>query len=404
MRIAYLMNEYPAPSLAFVRREIHALEGLGARVTRYAARTWKGDLVDPADREEAKRTRILTQAGILAIARTAFCVAVVRPAHFMRALSLALRTGWRSRRGVIVHLAYLAEATLLLRWTREEGAEHVHAHFGRNGATIAMLCRALGGPSFSFAVHGPEEFDDPNGFGLSEKIERARFVVAISSFSRGQLFRWCDHHHWTKIHIVHCGVGREFLEARRPPLPSQARMLCIGRLVEQKGQLLLIEAMAELARKGIDLELRLIGDGPLRKPIEDLVLIHRLEGRVHLLGWAGEEGVRRELAAARIMVLPSLAEGLPVVIMEALALGRPVISTYTAGIPELVEPGVTGWLVPPGSAPLLASAMRSALEAPLDQLAEMGRIGAERVKASHDARTEAKRLLDLFSLAERQEV
>src|SRR5262249_54024835 len=161
----------------------------------------------------------------------------------------------------------------------------------------AMLAHALGGAPFSFTVHGPEEFDLPRDLALDWKIERAQFVVAISSFGRSQLFRWCGAKHWPKIQVVHCGVDESFLRADPKPIPDAPRLVCVGRLCEQKGQLLLIEAAAELAKAGVPFELVLAGDGPLRLPIEAAIERHALQKHVRITGWIGGDQVRRELEA-----------------------------------------------------------------------------------------------------------
>jgi glycosyltransferase involved in cell wall biosynthesis len=293
-------------------------------------------------------------------------------------------------------LIYLAEACVLVRWFEQEQVEHVHAHFGTNSAAVAALCRELGGPTYSFTVHGPDEFDRPEQLKLGEKIARASFAVAISQYTRSQLFRWCGHEHWGKIHVVHCGVDDTYLGADAAPLSAENRFVSVGRLSEQKGQLLLVEAAGRLALEELDFQIVLVGDGPMRGQIEAAVARLGLEGRVKLLGWRSGAEVRREIESSKAMVLPSFAEGLPVVIMESLALGRPVISTYIAGIPELVEDGVTGWLVPAGSVEALAEAIRQAMAAPLDELQRMGRVGAERVAEKHDVQIEAAKLVRLF--------
>ena len=147
----------------------------------------------------------------------------------------------------------------------------------------------------------------------------------------------------------------------------------------RKGRSCCVEAAGRLAAEGLAFELVLVGDGPLRRPIEELIERLGLQKHVRLAGWQGTEAVREEILRARALVLPSFAEGLPVVLMEAMALGRPVISTYVAGIPELVVPGVCGWLVPAGSVEALAEAMRDVLLAPVHELERLGRAGAARV-------------------------
>lgn len=390
-----MVNVYPGTSHTFIRREIRALEALGEEVERFSVRP-PGELVTPEDREEAARTTVILRAGALRLLAASAAAALTTPRRFVRALVRAARLGWRSDRGLPRHMIYLAEACALARWLRRSGAAHLHAHFGTNPAAVALLCHDLGGPPFSFTAHGPDEFDRPEFLGLTEKIREAAFVVGVSSFGRSQLWRWAEYPDWPKIRVVHCGLGEDLLRGEPTPVPDRPRLLCIGRLSEQKGHLLLLEAAAALARGGRDFELVLAGDGPLRPTIERTIHTHRLERHVRVGGWMAAEEVRTELLACRALVQPSFAEGLPVVLMEALALGRPVITTYIAGIPELVEAGRSGWLVPAGAVEELADAMRQALDATPARLGEMGRLGRARVRERHDAAREAAKLLDLF--------
>jgi glycosyltransferase involved in cell wall biosynthesis len=281
------------------------------------------------------------------------------------------------------HLIYVAEACVLVRWFSREKIEHVHAHFGTNSTTVAMLTRQLGGPTYSFTAHGPEEFDKAVLLGLRDKIARASFVAAISSFGRSQLYRRSDLREWPKIKVVRCGVDDAFFGAAPVPVPSGHRLVSIGRLCEQKGQLLLVEALARLQREGRETELVLIGDGPLRGPIEAAIAKTNLGKSVRILGWADSATIRNTLDESCAFVLPSFAEGLPVVIMEAMARARPVLSTFVAGIPELVVPGRNGWLVPAGSVEALVDSLRKILDTPIEQLTEMGLRGREDVRRQH---------------------
>jgi glycosyltransferase involved in cell wall biosynthesis len=260
-----------------------------------------------------------------------------------------------------------------------------------------MLTSVLSGIPFSMTIHGPGEFDRPTLLALDEKIRRASFTAAVSEFTRSQLYRWSDRADWLKIHVVHCGLDGTFLEVGRSAIPEARRLVCVGRLAEQKGPLLLIEAAGRLAAEGLTFELVLVGDGPLRRPIEERIAQLALQEHVRLTGWQGALAVRDEILRARALVLPSFAEGLPVVIMEALALGRPVISTYVAGIPELVVPGVCGWLIPAGSVEALAAAMHDALLAPVQDLERLGRAGAARAAQQHNGAIEAAKLAALIA-------
>lgn len=396
MKIGYLVNRYPTVSHTFIRREILALEELGFDVYRISVRDTRDELIAPADIDEAQRTRVLLSAPKTSLLGSLLVAAATRPIRFARAIATCWSLARKSQRGLLRHFVYLAEACLLRRWMAKEQVEHIHVHFGTNSTTVALLCQLLGGPSFSFTVHGPEEFDRPDEISLPRKIQDAKFVVAISEFGRSQLQRWCPNEMWDKLHVVRCGVDGEFLNTQLSPPPATRRLVNVGRLSEQKGQLTLIGAAATLVEEGLLDELVIIGDGPLRPQIEREISRTNLSEHVHLRGSMSGEDVRREVSDARALVLPSFAEGLPVVIMEAFALARPVISTYVAGIPELVEPGKSGWLVPAGSAEQLTSAMREALAADSDELFAIGRHGRSQVEVRHNIKCEAAKLAALF--------
>ena len=396
MRIAYLVNRYPGVTHSFIRREIFALERRGFEVMRLSLRHWDGVLTDEEDRLERKNTRYVLRegAGVLVIAMIRMLV--TRPLRFIRSLALAWRMSRRADRPFLVHCAYLAEACRVTFWLRASSIQHLHAHFGTNSAEIAMLAHSLGGPQWSFTVHGPEEFDKGIFIGLPEKIRRAAFVVAISSYGRSQLYRLVEHQHWPKIQVVHCGLEPAFHSLPAIPFIAARRFICVGRLCEQKGQLLLLEGARRLAEQSIDFELVLAGDGELRAEIDAFIECHKLQDRVRVTGWISSEKVRSEILEAQALILPSFAEGLPVVIMEAMALRRPIISTYVAGIPELVQPGKHGWLVPAGDVEALVQAMKACLDAPREVLQSMGNAAHERVFIRHNIDTEAAKLEKLF--------
>lgn len=396
MKIAYLVNQYPKVSHSFIRREILALEAGGIEIVRFSIRACRAELVDEADWQEVSKTRVILDAGLLGLMVGLACVAITRPRRWFQALGMALRLSQGSRRHVIYQLAYLAEACVLLRWLSAASVEHVHVHFGTNSTAVAMLCHRLGGPTYSFTAHGPEEFDQAEAIALPQKIAQAAFVVAISTFGKSQLYRWCHHTDWGKIHEVHCGVDDTFLTPIALPNPEASQLVCVARLSPQKGHLLLLEAIAPLAAAGLPFKLILVGDGELRPQIEALIAQHHLQQRVELTGWASGATVRQHMLNSRLLVLPSFAEGLPVVLMESLALGRPVLSTYVAGIPELVEPEACGWLVPAGSVELLTRTIRTALQTSAAVIEQMGQNGRQRVIRQHNATTEARKLAVLL--------
>jgi len=394
LKIAYFINHYPKVSHSFIRREILALESQGFEVQRIALRGWDGPLPDEADRREREHTHYVLERGALALVEPTLGVMLRRPIRFLRALRLAFKMSGGSDRPLGYHLVYLAEACCTLSWLSSFEASWIHAHFGTNSTDITMLVHVLGGPRFSFTAHGPEEFLRP--VGLAEKIRRAAFVVAISSFGRSQLCLWAGPQDWHKIQIVHCGLERSFYEGT-PSAPQTARRLvCVGRLATEKGQLLLIEATARLASKGLAFELVLAGDGPARRLLEDSIDRRGLQERVRLTGWISSEGVRAEILAARALVLPSFSEGLPVVLMEAMALHRPVLATYVAGIPELVRPGETGWLIPAASVDDLADAIEDCLGKSSEELQALADNGYQRAIARHSIDAQAAKLAALF--------
>ncbi len=395
--VAYLINLYPKVSHTFIRREIAGLERLGTRVLRIALRGWADEVTDAEDVVERGRTRYVLQGGLASLAVEGFVRLVRRPARGGAALRCAWRLSRTSEQTFVWHLAYLAEACRVANWCERAGVRHLHAHFGTNSAAVALLANVLGGPSYSFTVHGPEEFDKPNALRLADKIARAAFVVAISSYGRSQLWRWIPQTQWPRVAVVHCGLEDAFFAAPSELGASTSRRLvCVGRLCEQKGQLLLIEAVAALKARGVDMELVLAGDGEMRGVIEQRVAQLGVADRVRITGWIDSAQVKREILAARALVLPSFAEGLPVVIMEAMAVGRPVISTYVAGIPELVRDGVDGWLVPAGDVHALAQAMQDCLEASPEQLAAIGRSAHVRVGERHRVDVEAAKMKTLI--------
>jgi len=254
----------------------------------------------------------------------------------------------------------------------------------------------LAGIGYSFTTHGPEEFDAPMGLRLGDKLADARFSVAISSFGRSQLCRWVGHEHWPRIHVVHCGIETDRVPPPAPmPSGEALRLIAIGRFSEQKGHLLLMPALAE-ARRSADIHLTLAGDGELRPQIEAQIAALGLGDSVTLTGWLDGAGVQAAIAASHALVLPSFAEGLPMVVMEAMAQGRPALATAIAGVPELVLPGQTGWLIPAGDAAALAAGMIELARTPRERLAVIGAAARERAMERHDITREARKLADLF--------
>jgi glycosyltransferase involved in cell wall biosynthesis len=396
VKIAYLINQYPQPSQSFIRRELVAMEQLGATVSRFTLRRYNGPLPDPADQSEQQKTVGVLEQGAVVLFLAMLWAMTSRPTKALQALSTATSAAWEPKRGLFLRLAYFAEACFLTRRLLEEKIDHLHAHFGTNSTAVALLTRLLGGPPFSFTCHGPEEFDRSDTLGLGAKVHHAAFAIAISDFGRSQLYRWSDPDDWGKIQVVHCGVEESFFSDIASPVPDTQRLVCVGRLSEQKGQLSLVEAAAIVVRHFPHLELLLVGDGPMRPEIEQAISRLGLSENVHLLGWKSGPEIRDLILSSRAMVLASFAEGLPVVIMESLSLNRPVVSTAVMGIPELVRPGETGWLVPPANPGAMAKAIMDCLSADPVMLAKMGSNGRRLVTERHHPRTEAAKILSLI--------
>jgi glycosyltransferase involved in cell wall biosynthesis len=399
MKVCYIVNQYPKVSHSFIRREILALESQGAQVLRVAMRGWKDSLVDAQDQAERERTRYVLAGGPVHLGVAVVLTALRRPLRFARAFTQALAMTRHSERALWYHLVYMAEACVVARWLVADGAQHIHAHFGTNPAEVALLVSTLTGVPYSFTVHGPEEFDKPAAIGLRTKIRHASRVVAISSYGRSQLYRWATLAEWDKIRVVHCGLDPDNFDIQDTRTPLSNTLVCIGRLCEQKGQLILLQALRRVIDRDVACHVVLAGDGEMRGEIEDTIKSLRLDDHVRITGWIDNAQVRAELLQARALVLPSFAEGLPVVIMEALAMGRPAISTYVAGIPELVLPAENGWLVPAGDTDSLADAMCNCLNTGSDEVLAMGMRGRARSLARHDIRESARQLLGIFGEA-----
>jgi colanic acid/amylovoran biosynthesis glycosyltransferase len=395
MKIAYLMNTYPLISTTFIRREIHALEELGVQVERFAVREWAEDLVDPMDIQERDRTSYLltgNQSGLIGSFIKEF---VVNPRGLFRGLTTAYRLWRDAGEGFVRHAAYLLEAVSLRQRMAAAQSQHVHVHFGTNAATVAMLSLAMGGGTYSFTAHGPDEFMDPARSRYDLLVHHSAFVAAISNFCRVQLARIAGMECWDKIEIVPCALDlREFPKGPENADRSQ-HLVCIGRLCPQKAQTLFPDAVEPLSDEFPGLKVVLVGDGETRAEIELKIAEKGLQKHFEFLGWCSNEEVRARLMGARAMLLPSFAEGLPVSIMEAFALRTPVISTYIAGIPELVDSSC-GWIIPAGDVSALTASIRSCLTTEDQALNSMGDIGRSRVEARHDVRRSAALLRDCF--------
>lgn len=395
MKIGYLMNTYPMTSTTFIRREIESLEALGMEVKRYAVRHWGETLVDPLDIADQKRTHYLLTGNVIGLFKAFGLILLTNFSGFVRAL-LLWRKMIKNAGGVSVkQIAYLVQAAYFAQAVKSDGISHVHCHFSTNATGVAMLAEAMGGASYSFTAHGPDEFVDPTLISMALKIQHAKFVVAISNYCKVQLIRFSSYDYWDKIVIIHCGVKVDEFKPNFNFVADNHDLVCVGRLCPQKGQLLIPPALAQLKQAFPKLKVHFIGGGESKDALEAAIDKYDIRALVQLHGWQANIEVREKVASCRAFLLPSFAEGLPVVIMEALALGRPVISTYIAGIPELVDAGC-GWMIPTGSIEAIVDAIRNALTSSPEQLTKLGKEGRRRVELGHDLKFAATQLCKQF--------
>ena len=394
-KVLYLINLYPAVSHTFIRREILALEKLGLTIVRVAARPGAG-LVDPADVDESMHTSYLLKNPFRLIGNVAAEFSR-QPVCFAKAFFALCGIMRHSDRSYLRHLIYFVQACRVASIARKSDVSHIHAHFGTNPAELALLASRLSGVPYSFTVHGCDEYDKPEFLALKNKIREAAFVACVSHYGRAQLYRWCEQYDRHKVNIIRCGLDFEYNQDAQEVKHESMRFICVGRLCREKSQDILLDASAMLAAMGRRFEVVIVGDGNSRQELERRIENLGLASIVRLTGSLSNADVRDEILNSRALIVPSLAENLPVVIMEAMALRRPVIATQIAGIPELVKPDETGWLVDPGSPESLMKAMEICLETPIERIRTMGEFGRARVLRDHDVEIEAKKLATSFS-------
>ncbi len=395
LRIAYLTGEYPRATDTFIQREVAALRARGLTVeTCSIRRTGPEHHTGPEQKTEAVGTFHVLEAALSPRHLIAAHLAAWRrPGAWLRALRLAWRTSPGGIKATLYQLIYLAEAAVLAEHLRARGLTHLHNHIAKSSCTVAMLMSEMSGIPYSFTLHGPDIFYEPYRWRLDEKIARARFVACISHFARSQAMAFSDPEHWGKLHIVHCGVDPARYE--RPAMPAQAQLLFVGRLAGVKGVPMLLDAVRDLSADHPALHLTLVGDGPERSKLERRAREMGLTSRITFAGYRSQAEVADLLQTATALILPSFAEGVPVVLMEAMAARVPVVTTRIAGVPELVEDGVSGLLVPPGDAHALRMAIgRLLYDAHLCR--DMGVAGRARVQAEFASDIEAAWLAALF--------
>jgi glycosyltransferase involved in cell wall biosynthesis len=396
MRLAYLISQYPAVNHTFILREVRQLRAIGWDINTISVRGCDREVQELTQEEveEYSRTTYLLSTPVVGVLARHLATFVRRPLAYLRTLLFALRLGHRTPRRALWNLFYFAEAVVLDHILTRGGVDHVHAHFA---STLALLTHHLSGTPYSVTIHGPDEFTDPVGSSLEPKIDAAEFVVAISDYARSQLMRYTDFEIWHKYEVNRLGVDPEIFR----PTPGiddedSFNLICIGRLAPVKGQFILISALAELREMGHPARLLLVGDGPDRGRLEEAVDAAGLTDVVEFHGWLNQDGVQALLARADLFVLASFAEGIPVVLMEAMAARLPCVATRVNGIPELIRDGVDGVLVSPSSVTELVSAAATLIDSS-DLRVRLAVNARERVVEAYNLRENSAALSKIFS-------
>ena len=346
-KLAYLTSQYPAASHTFIRREIAALRELGWTIDTFSVRPPGPDETrSDADRSEFDRTFYILKQPVLAFVGAHLAALLRRPGKYLKTFGLALGHRQPGARGLFLACAHFAESVLLAHELERREVQHLHNHFANSAATVGLLASKLLGIGWSFTMHGISETDYPAGLMLGRKIEQADFVACVSWFGRAQGMRLVSPSHWTKMHVVRCGIPLDKVPTHTVSSAGKA-IVCVGRLSPEKGQAGLLEAFASVRTKHPEASLVLAGDGPDRSNLEETAKELGIGDAVTFVGRLTEEEAMAEIARSDALVLPSFMEGLPIVLMEAMAIGVPVVASRIAGIPELVEDGKTGLLFTP---------------------------------------------------------
>jgi glycosyltransferase involved in cell wall biosynthesis len=396
MRVVYIVSLFPCWSETFIVREIRELMRLGAdvRVISLKHPTERMVQTDAA----ALLDRVIYPASLLRNAIRVFIEIATRPLASMRALAQIAWNLMRYPTSLVKSLLVWWRAMGLLPVLQEIGPAHLHAHWATYPSTAALvLSRRLGIP-FSFTSHAHDIFLEHHL--LEAKLREASLSVTISQYNRNYLGRCLSGAERAPVQVVHCGVSLDDFDFR-PQDRESALLLAVGRLDEIKGFRHLVDACSALARRGHNFTCFIVGDGPLRSSLEKRISELGLDARVRLCGVMRQEEVRRLLYKATAFVLPSVRtargdmDGIPVALMEAMAAGAPVVSTTVSGIPELVENGVTGLLVPPTDSSALAQSIERLLGDP-PYARELAQNARARIEQDFDASKEARKLYAFF--------
>ena len=396
MRVGYLTSQYPATSHTFISREVAALRELGVELDTFSVRPPSpAEMQDEAIAAESRDTFTVLTQPVTAIVAAKLAMLFSNPVNYFRTLGLAFSHRPPGLRGLALSVVHFTEAMVLARELKRRGITRLHNHFANSGATVGYLATRMLEMPWSFTMHGISETDYPAGLMLGRKIEAAEFVACVSYFGRAQAMRLVTPDEWTKLHVVRCGLPLAELPMHASP-GGKRSIIAVGRLSPEKGQAGLLEAFAAASAEQPDIELTLVGDGPEADRLHAMTEQLGLAERVRFTGRLGERETLKRIAAADMLVLPSFMEGLPIVLMEAMAMGTAVIASRVAGIPELVEDGKSGLLFTPSNWDELANCIRRLTgdDGLREKLTKNARAA---VATEFDIKRSAARLRELFS-------
>lgn len=398
VRIAYLVSRYPAISHTFVLREVLGLRerGFDIWVASINPDDRPAELLTEEERSEGSRTFYVKKAGIAGVLRTQWQALVLSPEAYFRSLYYAFSLGGSDIKRIVLCCFYFVEAALLADWMHKHQLRHIHVHFATPAATVGMILTKLSPVTMSMTVHGPDEFYDVEGYYLAQKIRACRFVCAIGQFARSQLMKLSPVADWDKLLISPLGVHPDQFVPRAPVgNGNRFEVLCVGRLVAAKGQHVLLGALSVLRQQGRAVHVRFVGDGPDRVSLESRAQSLGLKLDATFEGPVNQDRIRQFYNTADVFALASFAEGIPVALMEAMAMEIPCISTWITGIPELIRDGIDGLLVPPGDTEALAAAIARLMD-DRESCQGLGRAGRQRVIDKYNLPRNLERLASIF--------
>jgi colanic acid/amylovoran biosynthesis glycosyltransferase len=395
-KLAYLASEYPGISHTFIFREIYGLRSLGFQVSTASIRRPANlSIMTGLEKQDAEETLYIKDTARLRAGLAHVGLFLRSPRRYFQMLGKALAYYRRGPRNILKVLAYIAEAGVLLQWLRRQGIGHVHVHFGNPAATVAMIASEYGTMSYSLSIHGPDIFYDVTINLLPDKVKKAVFVRCISYFCQSQLMRLVPYEYWDRFNIVRCGVNLEVFGSRPIPDNPVPHILCVGRLVPSKGQHILVESCGRLKDRGIPFHLTFVGPGDDLNSLQALSQKLNIVDQVTFTGAVGQGEVHQYYDRADVFVLPSFAEGVPVVLMEAMAKEITCISTHITGIPELITHNVDGLLVTPGNVDELTNALVKVLSAP-ERRQQMGQQARHKIADKYNLPVNCQAMGTLF--------